>query len=117
MEPAELRYELGTMGTDILPDKEDLSKVFGIKHSGRNITQLTNLIRTIYINKYIKGNGLPCYAGINHVQITVNGNVWPCCILADSEPMGNLHKVNYDFKKIWFSKKADKIRDNIKRKI
>ncbi len=116
MEPSELRYELGTINTNILPKKEKLAQVFKVYSTNKNVTKLTNLVRRIYINKYIKGNGLPCYATFNHTQITTNGNVWACCMMADKEPLGNLHDVDFDFKKIWFSKRADKIRKKVKAK-
>ncbi len=116
MEPSELRYELGTIKTDILPKKEDLAKVFRVYSTNKNVTKLTNLVRKIYIDKYIKGKGLPCYATFNHVQITTNGNVWACCMMADKSPLGNLHNVDFNFKKIWFSKKADEIRKKVKNK-
>ena len=113
MEPAEERFELGTIGWKIMPKKGDLIKVFTIKTSGKNHTPIINIVKNIYIDKYIKGKGLPCYAGYNYCQITANGNVWVCCVIADSEPMGNLKKVNFDFKKIWFSDKADSLRRKV----
>ena len=116
MEPSELRFELGTIGTDILPDKDKLSKVFRVYSTNKNITFLTNVVRQIYIDKYIKGHGLPCYATFNHTQVTTNGNVWACCMMADKEPLGNLHDVDFDFKKVWFSKRANKIRKKVKAK-
>jgi radical SAM protein with 4Fe4S-binding SPASM domain len=114
MEPAELRYEMDTIGTDIMPSKEELSRVFRVYSSKKNVTRLTNIIRKIYIDKYIKGEGLPCYAAFNHVQVTANGNVWPCCILADTKALGSLREVDFDFRKIWFSKRADEIRKKVK---
>src|SRR3989344_3832131 len=114
MEPSELRFELGTIGTDILPEKEKLGKVFRVYSTNKNVTFLTNIVRQVYIDYYIKGTGLPCYAAFNHTQITTNGNVWTCCMMADKEPLGNLHDVNFDFKKIWFSKRAEEIRRKVK---
>lgn len=116
MEPAELRFELGTMGTGILPEKENLVKIVKSYSTKKNTTKLIDLVRKIYIDKYIKGNGLPCYAGFNHVQITTNGNVWVCCMMADNYPMGNLHDEDYDFKRIWFSSRAQEIRRLVKGK-
>ena len=116
MEPAELRYELGTMDTDILPKKEFLSRVVKSYSTKKNATKLIDLVRKIYIDKYIKGSGLPCYAGFNHVQLTTNGNVWVCCMMADDHPLGNLHESNYNFRKIWFSEKAKAVRKLVKDK-
>jgi MoaA/NifB/PqqE/SkfB family radical SAM enzyme len=114
MEPSELRFELGTMGMDILPKKKNLAKVIRSYSTQKNTTKLIDLVRRIYIDKYIKGDGLPCYAAFNHTQITTNGNVWICCMMADNYPMGNLHEVEYDFRKIWFSPRAQKIRKLVK---
>lgn len=114
MEPAEERYELGTIGGKLTPSKELLGAVFKVHTSGKNHTPLINLVRRIYIDKYIKGRGLPCYASFNHCQITTNGNVWVCCVVADSQPMGNLKEVDFDFKKIWLSSKADELRKKVK---
>ena len=38
-----------------------------------------------------------------------NGDVYPCELLIDKS-LGNLRDVNYDFKKLWFSPKADETR-------
>jgi len=116
MEPAEERYELGTIGWKIMPKRKELAKIFRVHTSGKNHTPLINLVRRIYIDKYIKGKGLPCYAGFNHCQITANGNVWVCCMVGDSQPMGNLREVDFDFKKIWFSKKVDRLRKRVKKR-
>jgi MoaA/NifB/PqqE/SkfB family radical SAM enzyme len=54
---------------------------------------------------------IPCYAGWVSAQIYANGDVWPCCIRADT--MLNLRDVDYDFKEVWFSPEADRIRRSI----
>jgi len=55
---------------------------------------------------------IPCYAGISSAQISPDGEVWPCCVRADS--MGNLRDYNYDFNAVWNSPEAAKIRSSIK---
>jgi MoaA/NifB/PqqE/SkfB family radical SAM enzyme len=57
---------------------------------------------------------LPCYAGFASCQISVYADVWPCCILAYDASMGNLREHDYDFRKVWFSKRADEVRRMIK---
>jgi MoaA/NifB/PqqE/SkfB family radical SAM enzyme len=57
---------------------------------------------------------IPCFAGILSAQVSPNGDVWPCCIRGDS--MGNLRENNYDFKKVWISDQAKRIRKSIKAK-
>ncbi len=116
MEPAEPRHELGTIGSDMLPSRGDLSRVFRVYSSGKNVTRLTDVVRRIYIDRYIKDKGLPCYAAFNHVQVVPDGGVWPCCILAGAMPLGNLHDTYFDFRRVWFSKKADEIREKIRKK-
>ena len=55
---------------------------------------------------------IPCYAGISSAHISSTGEVWACPLLCES--MGNLREENYDFKKIWKSEKAKRIRKDIK---
>jgi hypothetical protein len=45
-------------------------------------------------------------------QIAPNGDVWTCCIRAQS--MGNLRENDYDFGTVWRSGKADQLRRSIK---
>ena len=68
------------------------------------------------LNKILKEKRqvIPCYAGIASAQIAPSGDVWMCCIKAES--IGNLKKTNYDFTKVWTSKKAWESRQRIKKK-
>jgi len=124
-EIAEERVELGTIGEDISPSIEDyyqavdfLSKKITEKNH-KGISNITQAFRIKYYDlaKRIlkeKRQILPCYAGFISGQIAPNGDVWACCIKADS--MGNLRDVNYNFEKIWFSNQAEKIRNPIRDK-
>jgi MoaA/NifB/PqqE/SkfB family radical SAM enzyme len=56
----------------------------------------------------------PCYAGTIGCVITPNGNLHSCEFHV---PIGNLRDVDYDFKKLWYSEKADKQRRLIKNKM
>jgi hypothetical protein len=51
-------------------------------------------------------------AGIASAQIAPNGDVWTCCIRAES--MGNLREHNYDFGSVWRTAKANELRRSIK---
>jgi hypothetical protein len=51
-------------------------------------------------------------AGIASAQIAPNGDVWTCCIRAES--MGNLREHDYDFAKVWRTAKAQQLRRSIK---
>ena len=59
---------------------------------------------------------IPCYAGVSNVHINYDGGVWPCCVLGYDQEMGNLRKYNYDFQKLWHSKRAEKVRRYIRNK-
>jgi len=45
-------------------------------------------------------------------QIAPNGDVWTCCIRAES--VGNLREHNYDFKSTWNTARANELRRSIK---
>ena len=124
-EIAEERVELGTVGQEIAPSTEDyceavdfLSKRIKERHYNgiSNITQAFRIEYYELVKKTLKEKRqiLPCYAGFISGQIAPDGEVWACCIKAES--MGNLRKTNYDFKKVWFSTKAQRIRDPIRYK-
>ncbi len=66
------------------------------------------LIRTVKEDRYL----FPCYAGKINAVIYPSGDVFPCELLDDK--MGNLRGSGYDFKKIWFSRKSNQIREKIK---
>lgn len=69
------------------------------------------IARTIRKNK----RQIPCLAGRLGAAISARGDVLPCELLAN-KVIGNIRDFNYDFKKIWFSKNADIIRNWIRDK-
>jgi len=124
-EIAEERVELDTIGAGITPSLEEYTqaidflsnKVKQEKHAG--ISRMTQAFRLEYydhVKKVLreKKQILPCYAGFASAQIAPDGDVWTCCIRAD--PVGNLREVDYDFKKVWFSDRANVLRESIKKK-
>ncbi len=124
-EIAEERVELGTIGQKIMPHIEDYSKAIDFlsqrikEQPYEGISTITQAFRIHYydlVKKTLKEKRqiLPCYAGFISAQIAPDGNVWPCCIKAES--MGNLREVNYDFKKVWLSNEAKKLRKPIREK-
>lgn len=124
-EIAENRVELGTIDEEIAPSVEDYSKAVDFlshrikeqKYNGiSNITQAFRIQYYELVKKTLKEKRqiLPCYAGFISAQIAPDGNVWACCIKAES--MGNLRQTDYDFKKVWFSDEAQRIRKSIKEK-
>lgn len=124
-EIAEERVELDTIGSGITPSLEEYTKAIDFligkvrqeKYSG--VSKMTQAFRMEYydhVKKVLKEKRqiLPCYAGFASAQIAPDGDVWTCCIRAD--PVGNLRDVDYDFKKVWFSDKACRLRESIKKK-
>jgi len=122
-EIAEERVELGTVGLPITPDKEayftaiDFLKQEMKKNKVSGIARVARAFRLEYyelVKRYLiqREQVIPCYAGITSCQISPDGDVWPCCIRADS--MGNLRDYNYDFKEIWNSSTASGVRASIK---
>ena len=52
---------------------------------------------------------IPCYAGALGGAMFSRGQVHPCELLLDKE-LGNVREYDYDFKKIWFSPRAQEVR-------
>jgi len=72
-----------------------------------------NLIKHEIISKTVKeGYQIPCYAGLISATLYEDGSLFPCEML--NQKIGNLRDFNYDFRKIWFNEKTNRIRDYIK---
>ncbi len=121
-EIAEQRVELDTVGLDITPSLDSYSHAVDFlserirKQCFKGISQITQAFRLQYYNlvKQIlheKRQILPCYAGFASAHIAPDGDVWMCCIKAES--IGNLRDVDYDFRRIWFSRNAERLRQSI----
>jgi len=129
-EVAEERVELLTIGSGITPDHETLSEAMtGINKdirsnylkSGDFLSRITQSFRLEYYELMKKALNekrqiIPCYAGYASCQINPYGELWACCILGSKSSFGNLRDVDYDFNKLWHSKKAYEIRASIKRR-
>jgi MoaA/NifB/PqqE/SkfB family radical SAM enzyme len=124
-EIAEQRAELGTLGLDIQPAAEAYQKAIDDlasrlnRQTFRGISRLTEAFRVRYyelVKRILteKTQVIPCYAGWASAQIYANGDVWACCVRADS--MGNLRDADYDFRRVWTSASADRIRTSIRNK-
>ncbi|MGD9899907.1 MAG: radical SAM protein [Calditrichaceae bacterium] len=124
-EIAEERVELGTMDEPITPEHEqyfaaiDFLKTEMKKNKLFGVARIARAFRFEYyemVKKFLlqQKQIIPCFAGIASCQISPDGDVWPCCIRADS--MGNLRENNYDFKKVWNSPASQTIRRSIKNK-
>lgn len=128
-EIAEERVELDTKGTGITPDfdhyskaidslLEDMQRMFKEKKY-KGVAKVAAAFRMQYyqnVKKWLreKRQVIPCFAGWASAQISPDGKIWECCI--EATVLGDLRKENYDFKKIWFGKKAQEVRKRIKSK-
>jgi MoaA/NifB/PqqE/SkfB family radical SAM enzyme len=124
-EIAEQRVELDTVGLGITPSADKYSQAIEqlidrVKNRKfKGISKITEAFRVEYY-KLVKRilaeetQVVPCFAGWASAQIYASGEVWPCCIRADN--LANLRDVNYDFKRIWFSPEADRVRTSIRNK-
>ncbi len=122
VEIAEESKELFNIKENFVPNKsisiKMLDKYIGhINNSKKPILKFKNFFRKRYyltVKKILLRNKeiIPCFAGIASIQISPNGKVWQCCTRNDI--IGDLRKENYNFKKIFFGEKSDKIRKKIK---
>ena len=123
-EIAEQRVELDNFDLDVFPKYQEyesaidflLGKMKNQKTVG--LSKITRSLRRQYYQlakKIMRGKKqtIPCYAGFASAQISAEGEVWPCCVRADS--MGKLREADYDFRKVWESPEAEKIRRSIKK--
>jgi len=124
-EIAEERVELCTMGEDITPSPDGYMRAIDSLslemrcHKFSGLSRVTHAFREQYYHmvKEVllkKRQIIPCYAGFASAQIAPDGDVWMCCVRAES--VGNLREADYDFKKVWFGKRAEEARKSIKNK-
>ena len=122
-EIAEEREELRTIGSDITPEYQDYSDAIDFlvsqlkKDHFNAIGRVTRAFRIEYYEMVKRilteyRQIIPCYAGFASAQIAPDGEVWMCCVKAES--VGNLRDSDYDFKKVWFSEKAELLRRHIR---
>ena len=126
-EIAEQREEFFNINDPITPTPEIYKKLMEDfsqkirKHifNKRDLAKITESLRLIYYDLaprtlMMKKQIIPCYAGISNIHLTPYGDIWPCCVLGYTKPMGNLRENDYDFKKIWNSSKTQEVRKYIK---
>jgi MoaA/NifB/PqqE/SkfB family radical SAM enzyme len=122
-EIAEQRSEMLNMQDDITPPPDQYEKAIDlfvrqIRANMRDkvlFQRITNAFRLVYYQlaiKIMRNNQqvIPCYAGISNAHMTPYGDIWACCTLGYDRPMGNLKDFNFDFKKLWQSPQARKVR-------
>lgn len=122
-EIAEERVELDTVGSGITPGYEEYAEAVDYLVNKMKIARynkagkITRAFRICYytlVKEILKKKYqvLPCYAGFASAQVAPDGEVWMCCIKAES--IGNLKDAEFDFKRLWFSEKAEEQRKRIK---
>lgn len=123
-EIAEERVELDTVGMGITPHVNKYQPVIeGLQRDIRTadydatIERVTQSFRDRYydiVKRTLteKRQIIPCLAGIASAQIAPNGDVWTCCIRAES--IGNLRDHNYNFSSVWNTTEANEMRRSIK---
>ena len=122
-EIAEERVELDTVGMGITPPIDKYQPVIerlqqGIRQAEFNgVSRITQAFRDRYYDLVKRTlveqrQVIPCLAGVASAQIAPNGDVWTCCIRAES--VGNLREHHYDFGSVWRTTHADELRRSIK---
>lgn len=122
-EIGDLRGELFNLDLDIRPSGEEYSKVVSylcreIKEklkSRRKISRIVLALKLVYYHRASKVMSekkrvVPCYAAISNAHMNPWGGLWPCNIQAFQKEMGNFREYNYDFNRLWRSKKASDVR-------
>jgi MoaA/NifB/PqqE/SkfB family radical SAM enzyme len=122
-EIAEERVELDTVGLGITPSVERYTvAIDALLESLRDqrltgVAEVTQAFRRQYyalVKRTLREQRqvIPCMAGVASAQIAPNGDVWTCCVRAES--MGNLREHDYDFRSVWTTGKAAQLRRSIK---
>jgi len=124
-EVAENRVELKTMDKEITPSPaeyrravEHLRNTIRANRSSHPVARLVESLRLEYYklaadileeNRQI----IDCYAGWASAHLAPDGNLWGCCMRAES--LGNVRDFGYDFGAVWFGPNADAFRDSVRR--
>ena len=123
-EVAEERVELDTVGWQITPSADEYAPVADFLVEKTKDKQFHGLARVtqVFRGEYYRlterilreqRQVIPCHAGWASCQIAPNGDIWSCCVRAES--VGNLRQSGYDFRTIWFGPAADRLRGSIHR--
>jgi len=125
-EIAEYRPGFFNLGEPIIPTTETYEKLVGkfaakIRRNiakKRRLTKVTEAFRLVYYDLAVKimrenRQVIPCYAGIANASISHDGMVRPCGNTGYYHPFGSLRENNFDFQRIWRSKRAKEVRKYI----
>jgi MoaA/NifB/PqqE/SkfB family radical SAM enzyme len=126
-EIAEQREEMFNQADAITPSPIDYERAVDffireIRCSMRKTSRfqrITQAFRLVYYQLAVEvmkqhRQVIPCYAGISNAHLTPYGDVWACCTLGNTQSMGNLREVDYDFQKLWAGTQAGSARQFIR---
>ena len=125
-EVAERRVELATMDRDITPSPQayreavaHLRRGIARQRSRRPLARLVEAMRFEYYDLAARvleesRQIIDCYAGVASAHLAPDGQVWGCCVRAES--LGNIREHGYDFGRVWRSAAADAFRASVKNK-
>ena len=125
-EVAENRVELKTIEKDITPDVRDYRRAVAhlknVVQKKRSLHPVARLVESLRLEYYDlasrvleeKRQVIDCYAGWASAHLAPDGNLWGCCVRAES--MGNLREHGYDFRPVWFGETAEAFRRSVKNK-
>ncbi len=124
-EVAEERVELDTVGWGITPQPADYDEIADFlsqqarQAPAKGIARFTQAFRAQYYQLakrvlHEHDQVIPCYAGWASAHIAPNGDLWSCCIRAES--VGNVRDHDYDITPLWRSRAMAELRGSIKRK-
>jgi len=123
-EVAENRVELKTMDKDITPDPRDyrravahLRNAIQAHRSKHPVARLVESLRLEYYELSARileeqRQVIDCYAGWASAHLAPDGNVWGCCVRAES--VGNVREHGYDFGAVWSGPSADRFRASVR---
>ena len=110
-EVAEERAELSTLGWEITPLAEEYAPIADFlsqqarRQPVKGLARVTQAFRAQYYQLakkvlFTNEQEIPCHAGWASAHIAPNGDIWSCCIRAES--VANLRETDYDLRPIWF---------------
>jgi MoaA/NifB/PqqE/SkfB family radical SAM enzyme len=128
-EIAECREEFFNLQADITPSAEayeDLMKQFKGKihdhiRTKKSLTRMIEAIRLVYYDLVPvimrrRTQVIPCFGGISNVHLNHDGELWPCCMMGYSNPLGHFREpsIEYDFQALMSGAAARKTLQYIK---
>jgi len=125
-EVAENRVELKTMDKPITPDPADYRRAVAhlkeMIRENRSKLPVARLVESLRLEYYDlaarileeKRQVIDCYAGWASAHLAPDGNLWGCCVRAES--LGNVRDFGYDFRTVWRGPEADAFRQSVKNK-